>query len=68
MAPLKDTEPAGARGVFETLLVWKGQPVFFDEHAERFAAGCARFRLEDAPSADDLRAAAANAMGGGRQR
>jgi branched-chain amino acid aminotransferase len=62
MAPLKTGEPAGARGVFETLLVRKGRPVFFEEHVERFAKGCAHYRLEGAPGADDLRTAAANSI------
>lgn len=62
MAPLKTGEPAGARGVFETLLVRKGRPVFFEEHVERFAKGCAHYRLEGAPDADVLSTAAANSI------
>jgi len=52
-------EPAGSRGVFETLLLREGAPVFFREHCERFAAGCARFGLIAAPGAGALRSAAA---------
>jgi branched-subunit amino acid aminotransferase/4-amino-4-deoxychorismate lyase len=51
-------EPAGARGVFETVLLAHGQPAFFREHLERFAAGCAHFGLERAPGPKVLAAAA----------
>ncbi len=51
-------EPAGARGVFETALLAEGRPVFFEEHVERFAAGCAHFGLRRAPAAGPLLEAA----------
>jgi len=51
-------EPAGARGVFETVLLAEGRPVFFGEHVERFAAGCAHFGLKRAPAAGPLLEAA----------
>jgi branched-subunit amino acid aminotransferase/4-amino-4-deoxychorismate lyase len=35
-----DELPSGAAGVFETLLVREGKPVFFAEHWQRFEAGC----------------------------
>lgn len=50
-------EPAGAEGVFETVLLLDGRPVFFEEHVERFAGGCAALGLKRAPDADRLRAA-----------
>jgi branched-subunit amino acid aminotransferase/4-amino-4-deoxychorismate lyase len=51
-------EPAGARGVFETALLAAGRPVFFEEHFERFAAGCAHFGLTRPPAAGTLLEAA----------
>jgi branched-subunit amino acid aminotransferase/4-amino-4-deoxychorismate lyase len=51
-------EPAGARGVFETVLLAEGRPVFFHEHIGRFAAGCAHFGLTRAPAAGPLLEAA----------
>jgi branched-subunit amino acid aminotransferase/4-amino-4-deoxychorismate lyase len=56
-------EPPGARGVFETVLLRAGQPVFYREHVERFAAGCAQFGLVGAPGAATLAAAAAELVG-----
>jgi len=50
-------EPADARGVFETVLLAGGRPVFLDEHLARFVAGCAFFGLADAPDAASLRTA-----------
>ena len=55
-------EPAEALGVFETVRLAEGQPVFFAEHAARFAAGCAWFGLIGAPTAVELRAAATEAV------
>lgn len=57
-------EPAEARGVFETVLVAQGRPVFFREHAERFAAGCAHFGLAKAPGSQVLQTAAADLIRG----
>jgi branched-subunit amino acid aminotransferase/4-amino-4-deoxychorismate lyase len=56
-------EPPGARGVFETVLLRAGQPVFYREHMERFVAGCAHFGLARAPAAATLAAAAADLVG-----
>ncbi len=56
-------EPAGARGVFETVLLRAGEPVFYIEHVDRFVAGCARFGLVRAPAASALAAAAAELVG-----
>ena len=56
-------EPAQARGVFETVLVEQGRPVFWPEHAARFAAGCAHFGLERAPDAAVLKTAAEELIG-----
>jgi branched-subunit amino acid aminotransferase/4-amino-4-deoxychorismate lyase len=50
-------EPVDARGVFETVLLAGGRPVFLDEHIDRFVAGCAFFGLADAPAAGALRTA-----------
>jgi branched-chain amino acid aminotransferase/4-amino-4-deoxychorismate lyase len=36
-------------GLFETILVRDGQPVLWQEHLERMAAGCAVLALPDAP-------------------
>jgi branched-subunit amino acid aminotransferase/4-amino-4-deoxychorismate lyase len=51
-------EPAGSQGIFETVLLAQGRPVFFAEHLGRFAAGCAHFGLRQAPGAEALRTAA----------
>lgn len=39
-------ELPAAPGVFETLLVREGAPVFFEDHWARFAAGCRHFQFE----------------------
>jgi aminodeoxychorismate lyase len=57
-------------GLFETLLVLDGRPVFFEAHMARLVRGCAALGLP-APAAEDveraLRTAAAEAsLGGGR--
>ncbi|MDD3180080.1 MAG: aminotransferase class IV [Opitutaceae bacterium] len=51
-------EPAGTIGVFETLRLQSGRPVFFAEHARRYAAGCDYFGLRGAPETKVLREAA----------
>ena len=56
-APRMDADPAGAVGVFETLRLRAGKPEFFSEHATRYLAGCAFFKLSPAPSPETLRAA-----------
>lgn len=56
--PGAGTEPPGAIGVFETLRLRSGEPVFLQEHFRRFAEGCARFRLNSAPGIEGLRQAA----------
>jgi len=60
--PAPEGEPPGATGVFETVRLAAGQPVFWREHFDRFAAGCAHFGLEQAPSEAAVRAAAAAAL------
>jgi para-aminobenzoate synthetase component 1 len=60
--PSLPVEPSDARGVFETVRVAGGEPICFGEHVQRFALGCAYFGLTDAPGADALRAAAAEAI------
>ena len=63
-------EPSDARGVFETILLKGGEPMFLEEHLRRFGEGCAFFQLRWAPPAAELRRAArelivANAVGDG---
>jgi para-aminobenzoate synthetase component 1 len=60
--PSASAEPSDAKGVFETVLLAGGHPVFFDEHRDRFAAGCAYFGLKGAPEGEALRSAAAEAI------
>lgn len=42
-------EPADATGVFETLLLRSGAALFFEEHFQRYSAGCRHFALTGAP-------------------
>ncbi len=58
----RSPEPLDANGVFETVLLAGGLPVFLDEHIRRFEAGCLFFGLTDAPRAETLRAAASEAI------
>ncbi|HEY3755547.1 MAG TPA: aminotransferase class IV [Opitutaceae bacterium] len=51
-------EPEDAIGVFETLEVAGGRPQRFDEHADRFAAGCRYYGLSSAPTAAEIAVAA----------
>jgi branched-subunit amino acid aminotransferase/4-amino-4-deoxychorismate lyase len=49
------TELPVAAGVFETLLLLKAEPVFFQEHWTRFAAGCEWHGFKPPVNAADLR-------------
>lgn len=47
-----------ASGVFETLLVQEGAPVFFDDHWTRFQAGCRHFQCEPPVAPGEMQALA----------
>ena len=47
-----------APGVFETMLVREGAPVFFDDHWARFCVGCRHFKFEPPISTDEAGALA----------
>lgn len=47
--------PMGSTGVYETLLIRVGEPVFWREHWERFQAGCRTFDLSPAFQSESLR-------------
>ncbi|HVW21198.1 MAG TPA: aminotransferase class IV [Opitutaceae bacterium] len=55
-------EPSDARGVFETVLLRDGEPMFLEEHLRRYGEGCAHFGLRSAPPAAELRRAARELM------
>ncbi|MBI2516705.1 MAG: aminodeoxychorismate synthase component I [Opitutae bacterium] len=55
VAPLGDGPPDG-RGVFETIKLVRGQPVFFAEHCARLAHGIRALGLVHAPAPAELRA------------
>jgi para-aminobenzoate synthetase component 1 len=56
-------EPVDAKGVFETVLLVGGRPVFLAEHIDRFIVGCAFFGLAGAPRAAALRAMVSEVIG-----
>lgn len=49
-------ELPAAPGVFETLLVREGGPVFFEDHWARFSAGCRHFKFEPPASLTEMNA------------
>jgi 4-amino-4-deoxychorismate lyase len=44
--PVDDRGLAFGDGLFETLLVRKGRPVWLDEHLQRLQAGCQRLAID----------------------
>jgi len=56
--PGEGGEPSDARGVFETVLLRGGTPMFLEEHLRRYGEGCAFLGLRAAPPAAEVRRAA----------
>ncbi len=54
--------PEGGRGLFETILVRGGRPVFLERHLERLAAGLAFLKMDGLPATEDIRRAIAACM------
>jgi branched-subunit amino acid aminotransferase/4-amino-4-deoxychorismate lyase len=56
-------EPSDARGVFETVLLRSGEPMFLEEHLRRYGEGCEFYQLRSAPPAAEVRRAARELIG-----